>query len=122
MSNPTGIGVSVRRKEDMRFITGRGNYVADVKRPDMAFGVFLRSPHAHARIKSIDTSLARSMPGVVKVLTGEDLRPTASADCRVPGRSRARTARPAKSLHTLRWRKGRYAASAMPWRSSSRTR
>jgi carbon-monoxide dehydrogenase large subunit len=74
MSNPTGIGVSVRRKEDMRFVTGRGNYVADVKRPDMAFGVFVRSPHAHARIKSIDTSLAASMPGVVKVLTGEDMK------------------------------------------------
>jgi len=74
MANPTGIGVSVRRKEDMRFITGRGNYVADVKRPDMAVGVFLRSPHAHARIRSIDTSAAATMPGVVGVLTGADLK------------------------------------------------
>src|SRR5436190_4266621 len=74
MSNPTGIGVSVRRKEDLRFLTGRGNYVADVKRPDMVSGVFLRSPHAHARIKSIDTLVASEMPGVVQVLTGEDLK------------------------------------------------
>jgi carbon-monoxide dehydrogenase large subunit len=74
MTNPTGIGVSVRRKEDLRFLTGRGNYVADVKRPDMVSGVFLRSPHAHARIKSIDTLPASEMPGVVQVLTGEDLK------------------------------------------------
>ena len=74
MSNPTGIGVSVRRKEDLRFITGRGNYVADVKRPDMAYGVFLRSPHAHALIKSIDTSAAAEMPGVLRVLTGADMK------------------------------------------------
>ena len=44
----SGIGASLLRKEDRRFITGKGNYVADIKRPDMAMGVFLRSPHAHA--------------------------------------------------------------------------
>ena len=50
MSNVIGIGAAPRRKEDFRFLTGRGNYVADIKRADMAFGVFIRSPHAHAAI------------------------------------------------------------------------
>ena len=62
------------RKEDRRFLTGRGNYVADIKRPDMVAGVFLRSPHAHAAIKSIDAAAALAMPGVLAVFTGEDLK------------------------------------------------
>jgi len=74
MGNPTGIGVSLLRKEDKRFITGHGNYVADIKRPDMLMGAFLRSPHAHARIKSVDTKAALASPGVVAVFTGEDLK------------------------------------------------
>ena len=56
MSNVIGIGARPLRKEDQRFLTGRGNYVADIKRPDMVAGVFLRSPHAHAAIKSIDAA------------------------------------------------------------------
>ena len=52
MSNVIGIGARPLRKEDRRFLTGHGNYVADIKRPDMVMGVFLRSPHAHAVIKS----------------------------------------------------------------------
>lgn len=74
MANPTGIGASLLRKEDMRFLTGRGNYVSDVKRPNMAVGVFVRSPHAHARIRSIDIGPAMALPGVVAVYTGEDLK------------------------------------------------
>jgi carbon-monoxide dehydrogenase large subunit len=74
MTNPTGIGASIKRKEDLRFLTGNGNYVSDIKRPNMAMGVFLRSPHAHAKIKSIDVRPALAMPGVVAVLTGEDLK------------------------------------------------
>jgi len=56
MSEVIGIGASPRRKENLRFLTGRGNYVADIRRPGMAAGVFLRSPHAHVRIKSIDAT------------------------------------------------------------------
>jgi len=56
MSSVIGIGARPLRKEDQRFLTGRGNYVADIKRPDMVMGVFARSPHAHAAIKSIDAS------------------------------------------------------------------
>ena len=73
MNVHTGIGASVLRKEDRRFITGKGNYVADIKRPDMAMGVFLRSPHAHALIKSIDITAAAALPGVAAIYTGADL-------------------------------------------------
>jgi aerobic carbon-monoxide dehydrogenase large subunit len=73
MTNRTGIGASILRKEDRRFLAGRGTYVADIERPNMAFGVFVRSPHAHARIKAIDLAAARALPGVIAVLTGDDL-------------------------------------------------
>lgn len=68
-----GIGASVRRKEDQRFVRGRGSYVADMVRPAMAFGAFVRSPHAHAAITAVDTARASAMPGVLLVLTGADL-------------------------------------------------
>jgi carbon-monoxide dehydrogenase large subunit len=69
----TGIGAAVRRKEDFRFITGKGQYTDDVVRPGETRAVFVRSPHAHAKIKSIDVSAAKKMPGVVDVLTGAQL-------------------------------------------------
>jgi len=69
----TGIGASVRRKEDQRFVTGKGRYVDDLNRPGQAHAVFVRSPHAHATIRSLDASPARAMPGVLAVLTGDDL-------------------------------------------------
>lgn len=69
----TGIGASVRRKEDHRFITGAGRYTDDINRPNQAHAYFLRSPHAHATIKTIDTSKAAKMPGVLAILTGDDL-------------------------------------------------
>ncbi|MEJ2120966.1 MAG: aerobic carbon-monoxide dehydrogenase large subunit [Alphaproteobacteria bacterium] len=70
-----GIGSARKRKEDARFIRGQGNYVDDVKLPGMVFGDFVRSPHAHARIKSIDTSAALKVPGVAAVVTAKDLEP-----------------------------------------------
>src|SRR5438876_7659204 len=66
-----GIGHSVRRKEDDRFIRGKGNYVDDIKLPGMLHMAILRSPYAHANIKDIDTSAAAAVPGVVAVVTGE---------------------------------------------------
>ena len=69
----TGIGAAVRRKEDRRFITGTGHYTDDINRPGQAFAYFLRSPHAHATIKSIDVKAASAMPGVLAVLTGAQL-------------------------------------------------
>jgi carbon-monoxide dehydrogenase large subunit len=69
----TGIGAAVRRKEDHRFITGKGHYTDDINRPGQVYAYFVRSPHAHATIKSIDAKTASSMPGVVGVLTGAEL-------------------------------------------------
>jgi carbon-monoxide dehydrogenase large subunit len=69
----TGIGAAVRRKEDIRFITGKGQYTDDVVRPGETRVVFVRSPHARAKIKSIDASEAKRMPGVIAVLTGAEL-------------------------------------------------
>jgi aerobic carbon-monoxide dehydrogenase large subunit len=66
-----GIGHSVERKEDARFIRGRGTYVDDVTLPGMLHMELLRTPFAHARIRSIDTSAAAALPGVVAVVTGE---------------------------------------------------
>ena len=74
MANRTGIGASILRKEDRRFLSGRGNYVSDIKRPNMVWAVFARSPHAHARLLSIDTTAAMKVHGVLLVLTGEDLK------------------------------------------------
>ncbi|MCC2613545.1 xanthine dehydrogenase family protein molybdopterin-binding subunit [Neorhizobium petrolearium] len=67
------IGEEVRRKEDLRLITGKGQYADDLKYENAAYAAFVRSPHAHAIIKSIDTSAACEMPGVLAVLTGEDI-------------------------------------------------
>ena len=69
----TGIGASVRRKEDQRFITGAGRYVDDISVRGQKYAVFVRSPHAHATIKSVDTRKAKAAPGVVAVLTGDDV-------------------------------------------------
>ncbi len=68
----TGIGASIKRKEDHRFITGKGRYTDDVNRPGQCHAVFVRSPHAHAKIVSINTAKAAKMPGVVAVYTGAD--------------------------------------------------
>src|SRR6266508_2021753 len=66
-----GIGHSVKRKEDDRLIRGKGTFIDDVKLPGMLHMAILRSPMAHARINSIDSSAAAALPGVVAVVTGE---------------------------------------------------
>ncbi|MBB4374277.1 carbon-monoxide dehydrogenase large subunit [Bradyrhizobium sp. cir1] len=68
-----GIGARVVRKEDKRFITGKGRYVDDIKLLGMTHAHFIRSPHAHAKVKGIDSSAALKIPGVVAVLTGQQL-------------------------------------------------
>jgi carbon-monoxide dehydrogenase large subunit len=68
-----GIGASVTRKEDKRFITGKGRYTDDIRLHGMTYASFVRSPHAHAKVKSIDIADAMKMPGVVAVLTGQEL-------------------------------------------------
>ena len=69
-----GMGCKRKRVEDIRFTQGRGNYVDDVKLPGMLHGDFVRSPHAHARVKSIDDSEALKVPGVLAVITAETLK------------------------------------------------
>ena len=68
-----GIGARVVRKEDKRFITGKGNYTDDVTLRHQTYAAFVRSPHAHAKVTGIDASEAKAMPGVVDVLTGAQL-------------------------------------------------
>ena len=68
-----GIGVSVRRKEDKRFLIGKGNYTDDINVVGQTYAIFVRSPHAHATINSIDTTDAEAAAGVVAVFTGDDL-------------------------------------------------
>src|SRR5262247_450888 len=68
-----GMGHSVKRKEDARFIRGKGNYVDDVRLPGMIWLDIVRSPYAHAKINKIDTSKALAIPGVLAVITGQDL-------------------------------------------------
>ena len=69
-----GIGARVTRKEDKRFLTGKGRYTDDMSVPGMKYACFVRSPYAHARIRGIDVSPAKAMPGVIDVLEGKELQ------------------------------------------------
>src|SRR5215212_10207244 len=70
----TGIGQPVRRREDLRLLTGYGRYSDDLNLPGQAYAIMVRSPHAHALIRSIDATAARATPGVLAVLTAEDVK------------------------------------------------
>ncbi|RPH55311.1 xanthine dehydrogenase family protein molybdopterin-binding subunit, partial [bacterium] len=71
--NAQGMGASVARKEDRRFLLGKGRYTDDIVLPGQTWGVFVRSPYAHAAIRSINASQATAAPGVLAVLTGDDV-------------------------------------------------
>jgi carbon-monoxide dehydrogenase large subunit len=88
------IGQPVPRFEDPRLLKGGGRYVADMTFPGMAFGYVLRSPHAHARIRSIDTAKAKAAPGVLAVLTGADYKAAGFGDLPVPGGLKRRDGAP----------------------------
>ncbi len=75
------VGQSIRRREDRRFLTGQGRYLADVAQPGALFLHVIRSPHAHARIGAIDTSAALGLPGVAGVFTAQDLAGLGSIPC-----------------------------------------
>ncbi len=81
IANPNGIGASVKRTEDLRFIRGKGRYTDDIRLHGEAHAFFVRSPHAHARITSLDTSIAASSPGVVSVITAADLKALGGLPC-----------------------------------------
>lgn len=68
-----GVGARIARKEDKRFITGKGRYTDDIRLHGMTYAAFVRSPHAHAKVTGIDSAAALKMPGVVAVLTGKEL-------------------------------------------------
>jgi carbon-monoxide dehydrogenase large subunit len=88
------IGQPVPRFEDPRLVKGGGRYVADMMFPGTAFGYVLRSPHAHARIRSIATEKAKAAPGVLAVLTGADYRASGFGDLPVPGGLKRREGAP----------------------------
>src|SRR5688572_15568901 len=75
------IGKSVKRKEDARFLTGAGQYTDDVVMPNQTHAYFLRSPHAHAKIRGIDITAAKAAPGVVAIYTGADLEGVNGLPC-----------------------------------------
>jgi carbon-monoxide dehydrogenase large subunit len=88
------IGQGVSRFEDPRLIRGGGRYVDDIKLAGMAHGVVLRSPHAHAKIRSIDTAAAKAAPGILTVLTAADIKAAGYGDLPVPGGLKRRDGSP----------------------------
>src|SRR2546421_5363395 len=74
-------GKSIKRREDPRFITGRGSYTDDLKLTGMTYAAFVRSPHAHAKIRKIDVTKAKAHPGVVAIFTGKDMTGVNSLPC-----------------------------------------
>src|SRR6201993_1357198 len=104
------LGQSVSRFEDPRLLRGGGRYVDDMVLPHMVFGHVLRSPHAHARIRSIDTTAAKAAPGVLAVLTGADWEasgwrdlPSAAGNKRRDGSPAHRPHYPALVKDRVRW-------------------
>ena len=82
MSTTNGlIGKSVKRVEDKRFITGRGNYTDDIVLPHQTYAAFVRSQYAHAKIVSVDISASNAMPGVIKIYTGADVAAVNGVPC-----------------------------------------
>ena len=75
------IGQRVERREDARFLTGKGQYTDDITLPGQTYGVFLRSPHAHAAIKSLNTAAAAAAPGVLGIYTGEHFKDIGGLPC-----------------------------------------
>ncbi len=81
MPKDNGIGASPKRREDVRFLTGTGNYTDDINVNGQAYVHFLRADVAHARINGIDTAAAAAMPGVVRIFTGEDFAAVGGLPC-----------------------------------------
>ena len=118
-----GVGQPVRRFEDLSLITGRGHYTDDIHLPGMALAYVLRSPQAHAAIRSLDAAAARGMPGVLLVLTGTDVNAEGLGDVPCLSPLRIATARPRTRRRGRSWRRPRCATSASrsPWWSPRRS-
>lgn len=96
------IGRSLRRREDERFLTGRGRFVADIAVPDALCGHVLRSPHAHALIRNVDVVVARAMTGVHAIYTGKDLASLGMMPCLAAVKPLTAPPRPALAIDTVR--------------------
>ena len=92
-----GMGSSVLRKEDFRFITGRGQYTDDISQPNQLYAYFLRSPVAHANLISVKTDQASSSPGVIAVYTSNDI------DASLPCGWEAATKKGTPPMHEPSW-------------------
>jgi aerobic carbon-monoxide dehydrogenase large subunit len=88
------IGQGVSRFEDPRLVRGGGRYTDDIKLPGLVHGVVLRSPHAHAKVRSIDITAAKTAPGVLAVLTSADIKAAGYGDLPVPGGLKRRDGSP----------------------------
>jgi carbon-monoxide dehydrogenase large subunit len=78
------IGERLKRREDSRLLSGAATYIDDIRLPSMLFAAILRSPHAHARLGTIDTSAARALAGVATLVTGDDLKGIGTVPCAIP--------------------------------------
>src|SRR2546426_9385274 len=108
------IGVSVKRKEDPRLLTGRGKYAGDVRLPGMLHAVVLRSTHAHARLRGIDATGALAIPGVVAVITSLDVGGSHQIPMRrIPVRLGQRATHPAPLQPPLATDRVRYVGEPM---------
>src|SRR5947209_6062513 len=98
-------GAPVKRKEDPRLISGKGQYIDDIRLPDMQYVTLVRSPHAHARITTIDVSKAKAAPGVVAVYTGKDTESIPAVPCGwlLPDSDLKIPAHPAIAIDTVRF-------------------
>src|SRR5579872_5233692 len=108
-----GVGQPVRRNEDVRLVTGRGQYVDDLTFDRLVHAYFVRSPHAHAAIKDVDISPAGSMPGVIGALTAEDTAGTGYVAVRAPLRNRDGSALPQSPKLLLPKDKVRFSGEAV---------
>ena len=111
-----GMGAAVVRKEDQRFITGKGRYTDDINLPGQTYACFVRSPHAHARITGIDKASAEAMPGVLAVLTGENAKADGLGNLVCGWLVKSKDGSPMKRRPHPVLAQGRSAMSATGWR------
>ncbi len=110
-----GVGQSVRRTEDIRFVTGQGQYTDDLRFKREAHSCFHRSPHGHAKVLSVDISAAKAAPGVIAVLTQADVEAAGVGDmpCLAPIPSRDGTSTKESAKHLLANDRVRFAGEAI---------
>ena len=121
LRNYQGIGAPLRRVEDRRFLLGRGRFVADIELPGALACVLVRSPHAHARIRRIDTAAAMASPGVVVVFTGADMAADGMAPMRPLWAVRSATITIASMTWSALWANSTPRSTSLPPSSAAST-